>query len=711
MNDITKEKGQPAWQKSVGAVLALSDDYTSVYCVNMQDGAMTAFTTQDVFRQAMDRQDTEALTYAEALTGYAERQVYPLDRLRVRAVASLAYVSKMLKDQRTYSISFSLYVDKEIHFAEMKFVRLEEKDGKLVSVVLGIRENDERIGGTLVHQHIIKEVDAIYFCDLNQDILRVYKRPQMVPLPDGRLTTSYSSVMKRLLPLVSSDQRTMMQNLADPQFVKDYIADEESREFVYELPDYEKPWRRAFFQVYDRGEDGKASRIILSIAPIDYNRAKEFELAKRLEHQREKLAKQHEQLELALQQANTANQAKTHFLTNMSHDIRTPMNAIMGYTALAAAHLQDTECVRNYLNKISTASDHLLSIINDVLDMSRIESGKMALNVSENSFADIVQELTYILQPDMDARQLTFCVDTERIANERIWCDRLRLNQVLLNCLSNAVKFTEPGGTVALEIAQDKQAPNGYGSFTFVIRDTGIGMAPEFVAHIFEPFTRERTSTQSRVQGTGLGMAIVKNLVDMMGGDISVWSEPGTGTEITINLLLKLTAVTGQAGIAGHLQQVEEMLAGDAGQAKKSGTSLEHSSTVLQQQDLRGNILLVEDNEINAEIVYALLENTDIKIDLAENGAIAVDKIKAAPEGGYDLVLMDLQMPVMNGLDASRAIRRLPSKWTQDIPILAMTANAFDEDRKAAMESGMNDYILKPIDLPNLFEKLHEYLD
>jgi len=412
-----------------------------------------------------------------------------------------------------------------------------------------------------------------------------------------------------------------------------------------------------------------------------------------------------------LQQANTANQAKTHFLTNMSHDIRTPMNAIMGYTALAAAHLQDTECVRNYLNKISTASDHLLSIINDVLDMSRIESGKMALNVSENSFADIVQELTYILQPDMDARQLTFCVDTERIANERIWCDRLRLNQILLNCLSNAVKFTEPGGTVALEIAQDKQAPNGYGSFTFVIRDTGIGMAPEFVAHIFEPFTRERTSTQSRVQGTGLGMAIVKNLVDMMGGDISVWSEPGTGTEITINLLLKLTAVTGQAGIAGHLQQVEEMLAGDAGQAKKSGTSLEHSSTVLQQQDLRGNILLVEDNEINAEIVYALLENTDIKIDLAENGAIAVDKIKAAPEGGYDLVLMDLQMPVMNGLDASRAIRRLPGKWTQDIPILAMTANAFDEDRKAAMESGMNDYILKPIDLPNLFEKLHEYLD
>ena len=178
MNDITKEKGQPAWQKSVGAVLALSDDYTSVYCVNMQDGAMTAFTTQDVFRQAMDRQDTEVLTYAEALTCYAERQVYPLDRLRVRAVASLAYVSKMLKDQRTYSISFSLYVDKEIHFAEMKFVRLEEKDGKLVSVVLGIRENDERIGGTLVHQHIIKEVDAIYSLALEElivlDMLRFH---------------------------------------------------------------------------------------------------------------------------------------------------------------------------------------------------------------------------------------------------------------------------------------------------------------------------------------------------------------------------------------------------------------------------------------------------------------------------------------------------------------------------------------------------------
>ncbi|SFT35981.1 Signal transduction histidine kinase [Selenomonas sp. GACV-9] len=708
MNEITKENGteQLPWQKSVGAVLALSDDYTSVYCVNLADGTMTAFTTQDVFRAAMDEPPAGPISYTEGLSCYAERQVYPLDRLRVRAVASLAYVSKMLKENRTYTITFSLLINQEVHFAEMKFVRLEESEGKITSVVLGIHENDEQIGSTMVHQHIIKEVEAIFFCDLNQDILRVYKKPQMVPLPDDKMTISYSRTMTYLLPLAGAEQKEMLKNLANPQFVKEFIADEESREFVYELPECDNPWRRALFQIYDRGEDGKAARVIVSFSPLDYNRAKEFEMAQRLQHQSKELAKQHEQLELALHQANAANQAKTHFLTNMSHDIRTPMNAIMGYTALAAAHLNDTACVHGYLDKISTASDHLLSIINDVLDMSRIESGKLMLDVSENSFADIVEELTNILQPDMDTQQLSFQVDTQTIVNESIYCDRLRLNQVLLNCLSNAVKFTKPGGTVSLEISQDPQAPAGYGSFTFVIRDTGIGMAPEFVAHIFEPFTRERTSTQSRIQGTGLGMAIVKNLVDMMGGDISVWSEPGTGTEITINLLLKLIdndKATKSVGKPANAASEE---------GRKSNNSLESRSNVLQEQDdLHGHVLLVEDNEINAEIVYALLENTDIKIDLAENGAIAVDMVQQAPEKGYDLVLMDLQMPVMNGLDASRAIRSLPSQWTHDVPILAMTANAFDEDRKAAMESGMNDYILKPIDLPNLFQKLHEYLD
>ncbi len=494
------------------------------------------------------------------------------------------------------------------------------------------------------------------------------------------------------------------------------------------------------------------------------------------------------------------------------------MNAIIGFTSLAAAHISNTEQVQDYLSKISTSSNHLLSLINDVLDMSRIESGKMKLEEKEVSLPEIMHDLKTIVQADISSKQLEFYIDTADVVNEHILCDKLRLNQVLLNLLSNAMKFTKPGGVVGVRILQKGTVQEGYVSYDFQVKDTGIGMSQEFLEHVFEPFERERSSTASGIQGTGLGMAITKNIVDMMGGEISVESQVGKGTTFTVSLkfyacsgsvrqevipelnglralvvdddfntcssVTKMLSTIGmrpdwttsgkeavlRAKLAGEQNdeyavfiidwlmpdmngvEVVRRIRGIIGEgkpiiiltaydwsdieeeARKAGVTafcskpiflselreiLESPFVAQEEPDLLSQeaisfegkeILLVEDNELNQEIAVEILRQSGFMIEVAGDGAVAVEKLREAAPGRYDLVLMDIQMPIMDGYEAARQIRAMDKPGVADIPIIAMTANAFEEDRKAALEAGMDGHIPKPINVPELISLLAEIL-
>ena len=530
--------------------------------------------------------------------------------------------------------------------------------------------------------------------------------------------------------------------------------------------------------------------------------------------------KMNQALSEAVRAAETANKAKSTFLSNMSHDIRTPMNAIIGFTTLAVSNIDDKKRVQDYLGKILSSSNHLLSLINDILDMSRIESGKIHLEETEVSLSEVLHDLKTIISGQIHAKQLELYMDVMDVTNEDVYCDKTRLNQVLLNLLSNAVKFTPAGGTVSVRIRQCHGTQKGSELYEIRVKDNGIGMSQEFVQKIFSPFERERTSTVSRTQGTGLGMAITKNIVDMMGGTIEVQTEQDKGTEFIVRLpfrtqpehqrtekiaeleglkalvvdddfntcdsVTKMLVRVGMrsewtlSGREAVLRARQSMELGDAfhayiidwrlpdmngievtrqirslgddtpiiiltaydwsdieAEAKAAGVTAfcakplfmsdirETLMTAIGQSqsepedsvlpaagsDFKGRcILLVEDNELNREIAVEILNEYGFLVDTAKNGAEAVEKVKNSEPGNYDLVLMDVQMPVMNGYEATKQIRALDNPALAGITILAMTANAFDEDRKKALECGMDGFLSKPIVIEELISTLHDNL-
>ena len=530
------------------------------------------------------------------------------------------------------------------------------------------------------------------------------------------------------------------------------------------------------------------------------------------------LEEQNRKLEIALQHEGAANRAKREFLFNMSHDIRTPMNAIIGFTSLAATHIDNREQVLDYLKKISTSSQHLLSLINDVLDMSRIESGKVKIEEKAVHLPDLVHDVRSIIQPNVAAKRLSLFIDTMDIEDEDIITDPLRLNQILLNILSNAIKFTPTGGMISIRIAQKNGAPKGCVCYEFRIKDNGIGMSEEFQKHIFEEFSREESSTVSGIQGTGLGMSITKNIVDLMGGTIALTSEPGKGSEFIVtlcftrsgqkaepkqlpqleglralvadddtNTCLNVSTMLSKIGmrpewtISGKEAVIRTKYAVEQGdefsvyiidwlipdmngieivrqirkvignrcpiiiltaydwadiedEARAAGVTafcekplfLSELRRVLAEPfraepasepaqptaaDLKGKkLLLVEDNELNREIALEILKEAGFVVDTAEDGAVAVRKIKQAAPGQYDLILMDIQMPNLDGYEATRQIRALPDAEKASIPIFAMTANAFEEDRQNALAAGMNGHIAKPLDVPHLLRVLADAL-
>ena len=592
-------------------------------------------------------------------------------------------------------------------------------------------------------------------------------------------------------------------NPEDPK--KNYLKDiltQEQREWDFECI-HQKTGERHWFHIVAMGSDVNGMKkyiLVMSDRTSD--------------------KKMNQALAEAVRAAETANRAKSTFLSNMSHDIRTPMNAIIGFTTLAVSNIDNQERVRDYLGKILSSSNHLLSLINDVLDMSRIESGKIHLEETEVSLSDVLHDLKTIISGQIYAKQLDLYMDAVDVANEDVYCDKTRLNQVLLNLLSNAIKFTPAGGTVSVRLKQFPGTQKDSALYEIRVKDNGIGMSLEFAQKLFSPFERERTSTVSRIQGTGLGMAITKNIVNMMGGTIEVQTEQGKGTEVIVRLALRIqpeqhrteriaeleglkalvidddfntcdsvTKMLAKVGMRSEwtlsgkeavLRARQSMELGDAFhayiidwrlpdmngievtrqirslgddtpiiiltaydwsdievEARAAGVTAfctkplfmsdirETLMTAIGQKqeetenpvlpaagsDFRGRcILLVEDNELNREIAVELLKQYGFRIDTAENGAEAVEKVKHAAPGDYDLVLMDVQMPVMNGYEATKQIRALDDPALAGITILAMTANAFDEDRKQALECGMDGFLSKPIVLEELIGTLQNNL-
>ena len=375
--------------------------------------------------------------------------------------------------------------------------------------------------------------------------------------------------------------------------------------------------------------------------------------------------------------------AKSQFLFNMSHDIRTPMNAIIGYTNLARKE-DSVEAMRGYLDKISLSGQHLLSLINDILEMSRIENGKTELSYEPSDLRQVFDEIGELFRDQMEQKGLNFSIHYTQVQHPLVWCDPKNLNRVLLNLISNAYKFTPAGGTITAILVEAGSEENRYGTYEIRIQDSGIGMSREFVDKMFTAFERERTSTDSGMQGTGLGLTIVKNLIDLMGGTIEVLTTPGSGTQFIIRLKLQLAQEKNFP--------VEE------------DTSLLEEDTTAAFADKR--LLLVEDNLINMEIAKMILSQEGFQVETAENGKEALDMVSASAPGYYNAILMDIQMPVMDGYEATRAIRSLDNRELAQIPIIAMTANAFQEDVQAAMDSGMQAHIAKPIDIPLLKKEL-----
>lgn len=479
--------------------------------------------------------------------------------------------------------------------------------------------------------------------------------------------------------LSNAFQKEYIENMIAPSFQKNYIAFTDISTMESRLKEHDslscisktikETWIRSMIVPQKYDEKGNLSTVLLAIS--DVTEEKEHEL------------EQDRILRNALSSAEHANRAKTAFLNNMSHDIRTPMNAIIGFTSLAAEHLDDREIIRDYLGKISTSGQHLLSLINDVLDMSRIESGSVKIEKTKVHLSDILEDLKTIILESVHAKQQKLLIKQQYVVHEDIITDKLRLTQVLLNIISNAVKFTPVGGTIHILVEEKASQKVGYAVYSFCIKDNGIGMSKEFQEHVFDSFAREHTVTESGITGTGLGMAITKSIVDLMGGTIHLTSKQGEGSEFIVTLECELADKT-----------VQDKQSSCPKAEKKH---LDYSGK---------KVLLVEDNELNREIATEILKSLGLKVDCAVDGMEAVEIMSSEAGNQYDLIFMDIQMPKMDGYTATREIRTLNDSKKANIPILAMTANAFDEDRKKAIKAGMNGHIAKPIDVNVILQNL-----
>ena len=658
-----------------------------------------------------------------------------------------------------------------------------------------LQENQKRMG---IITALSTAYESIMLVDLEKNTVETLKDVPGEEQYNGTRTMQREEQVRRTEAMIAEPYRAEYLEFVDMTTVPARLKSHKSLAFTARTVN--DMWATTLLIPQRTDEDGNVTAVLA--ATRDATEEKQTE------------QKQEDALRSALAAAEHANKAKTVFLNSMSHDIRTPMNAILGFTALATTHLDNPELVKEYLQKISVSGQHLLSLINDVLDMSRIESGTIKLDNAPVHLPDVLHDLRTIILGNISAKQLDLYVDTQDIKHEDIITDKLRLNQIMLNIVGNAVKFTPAGGTINIRVTEKPCPRSGYATYVINVKDNGIGMSPEFQQHVFDSFSREQTATKSGIQGTGLGMAITKNIVDMMGGSITVKSEQGKGSEFTVTLHCKISETVTKSQPIPELRGARALVVDDDAQtcmsvskmlreiemaadwttsgkeailraqeaheqgrdfkvyiidwlmpdmngietvrrirkviepgtpiiilsaydwsdieqeAREAGVTafiakplfmselravLTHTQTEPQPMQMPKHtgyagkkVLLVEDNELNREIATAILEQAGLQVDSVEDGTDAVARMNTAAEDQYDLILMDIQMPQMDGYTATRAIRAMDNPRKANIPIVAMTANAFDEDRKKAFAAGMNAHVAKPIDMAVLSHTLDE---
>ncbi len=784
-------------ERSIGFFDAYSHVFTANYYVDLLTGNYSVFSCDRFFDEHFNQDE-----HWENISGYIQNYIHEDDREKLLRASRIETMRARLQKEIRYSV-----VVRELSEEGGRWLRFEvnrgiDSDHAAVSFMDVTEEKEIKI--QLEQMDIVKALSSDFteICQIDlidNSSVAVKAHGEMIDY-GNRTANPYDQTWDWVIEkYVVPEERESFREKIAPEAVEAALADVDALVIPFRAT-MEDGLHHFHVKFVAAGDDGK--HLIMGIRSADAE--------VRAEEERRKI------LQDALAAAEHANKAKTTFLNNMSHDIRTPMNAIIGFTALAAAHIDNPKQVADYLGKISVSSEHLLSLINDVLDMSRIESGKVKIEEKDVHLPDVLHDLKTIIQSNVHAKQLELFIDTVDVVHEDVICDKLRLNQILLNLISNAVKFTKPGGMLSVRVIEKDDAPKGYASYVFQVRDSGIGMSREFQKHIFEPFTREHSSTVSGIQGTGLGMAITKNIVDMMGGTISVESEVGKGTEFTVclqfrvsgapprcvriprlaglhalvadddfNTCASVTRMLGKIGMRAEwttsgkeavlraqlaLETDDEFSAyiidwimpdmngietvrriraiiGDSKpiiiltaydwteieqEAREAGVTA-FCSKPLFMSELRDallghiepgdeekiepdelfvgkKILLAEDNVLNQEIAVAILEEEGFEVDVAGDGSVAVEKIETADAGCYDLVLMDIQMPRMDGYEATRRIRALDDPARANIPIYAMTANAFEEDRQKVLDAGLDGHIAKPIDIAKLMAVLKEAL-
>lgn len=537
----------------------------------------------------------------------------------------------------------------------------------------------------VIHQeHLIRlemieglsvDYESIFYVDLDKDRIKAYRvserfRKQFSEHYAVRKFTGFDA--DYIAEWVYPEDRVLLEKISDPAYIRRELERSPGRDFhlnyrVYENHDI----KYIQLRVVNVGNEEHISQLVFGYRNVDEEMINEMQ--------------QRKLLKVALDEANLANNAKNLFLANMSHDIRTPMNAIVGFTDLIKKHIQDREKVSNYLDMISASSEQLLQLLNDVLEIARLESGAANRNEEACSLIDIVHQVQMDILPKAAAKNITLSLDISNLKHDNVRADKAKLGQILTYLTDNAVKYTEEGGRVTIVAIEKDQrgAQDDLVTYQFAIEDNGIGISEEFLANLFEPFEREKNTTISGIYGTGLGLPITKKLVDIIGGTIEVFSTAGEGSRFIVTLPLRIQLT--------------------------SGPSLEEETEITSFATAK-RILVVDDNEINLEIEYEVLKDAGFLVDTAEDGSIAVEKIKQSKPGDYDLILMDIQMPIMDGYRATRAIREMKNPALAGIPIIAVSANAFEEDKRMAMESGMNAHLAKPLDTPRLYKLIRKFL-
>lgn len=659
-NDTSQKEAELRRNNEIISVL--SDEYTTILYVDITNDIVIPYRTTPEFKNFLRTYNLNSKNFTEIMQTYADIIVAEEDRANVKKSLSIDNIRKQLYSKKNFSFIYRSMSIGISRFFEMKFAKMGYGTSFEAFVVgfsnkdVQLRREKERQGRINQKNEIINvlasEYQFVFFINLENDTFTPYN----LSGANGQIIASYMksakncySDMKKLYVdnWVISEDKERMSREADISNIRRQLSDK----MIYrcEFRGFNKNYDIHYYEMKIIRVEDKTGPMSAVIGLTDKN----DDIRRQTEY--------NQKLKEARNKAEEANQAKSTFLFNMSHDIRTPMNAILGFTSMAKKYISDTTKVSECLEKVEISGNHLLSLINDILDMARIENNKIVIEETANNLRENMEQIIDILQSSADEKGINLKLCVENLKNEDIYVDALRLNRIIMNIMSNSLKYTKPGGNVTVTVEQKPSEKEGYGNYDLVFADTGIGMSQKFLATIFDSFTREKTSTISGVQGTGLGMAITKNFVELMGGSIDIESELGVGTTVTCHM---------------HFRLQEEEIVED------TESDIEED---IDYSKLR--ILLVEDNELNREIAKDILEDIGITVEEATDGSVAVDMIRKNPAKYYDLVFMDIQMPYMDGYKATHAIRSIKEEDVASVPIVAMTANAFEEDKQKAYES------------------------